>query len=56
MKQSVPLYIVIVIMVMSLILCYLLATFFVMGVSWVTGHPPAHIMPGMTPYETWNIH
>ncbi len=38
-----------------LVSLYCLAVCFVMAVCWVTGLPPAHLLPGMTPYNEWRL-
>ncbi len=40
---------------MCLITLYALACCFIMAVCWITGLPPAHLLPGMGSYEQWRV-
>ena len=35
-------------------LLYALLVFLVIFICWITGNPPAHLIPGMTSYDEWN--
>ena len=41
--------------IIVIIFLYLAVISLIVFVSWVFGIEPAHILPGMLPYDVWNI-
>ncbi len=41
--------------VASLTFLYGLLVLLVIFICWVTGLPPAHLLPGMSPYDQWTV-
>jgi len=40
---------------LSILSLYIIIILFIVSVCWVTGLPPAHLLPGMETYDKWGI-